>query len=109
MNSKDIIIEILALQIFFVSIIISQSLLPPTKTGNFYVSNYNADNIVVYDSSGGYLREFTAQGLDGPRGIVYSDDHIYISSQGSDEVFILIMMKFFCPNLVMNNLMDQPV
>ena len=67
----------------------AQNLLPPERTGKFYVSNFNGDNIVVYDSAGNYLNEFTAPGLDGPRGIVFSSKNIiYIASQNSDEIFV---------------------
>jgi hypothetical protein len=33
----------------------AQTSLPPARTGNFYVSIYNADSVAVYDSTGEYL------------------------------------------------------
>ena len=48
--------------------------LPPGNTGGFYVSDYVDDEIAIYDAAGTYLRSFTAEGLDGPRGIVIEAD-----------------------------------
>ena len=44
--------------------------LPPANTGHFYVSNFQGDNVVVYDNSGTVTRRFSDPDLDGPRGIV---------------------------------------
>lgn len=59
--------------------------LPPANTGSFYVSNYSADNVVVYADDGTYLRSFTTEGLNGPRGIVVHPEtgDIYVAGQNS--------------------------
>lgn len=63
--------------------------LPPQSTGPFLVTNFDGDNITVYDSLGNYTHSFTAPGLNGPRGIVFApNDRIYVASQLTDEVFI---------------------
>ena len=65
------------------------AILPPAHTGNFYVSNWNADEIAVYDRSGTYLREFSAAGMNGPRGIVFAEDgQIFVANEHTDEVFV---------------------
>ncbi len=68
-----IILNLLLLVLFILSgISTARTLLPPTRTGNFYVSSYSADRIAVYDSSGKYIHSFSAEGLNGPRGIVFA-------------------------------------
>jgi len=67
----------------------AQTLLPPARTGNFFVSSYNADSVAVYDSSGNYLHHFGAEGLNGPRGVVFAPNNkVYIASQLSDEIYV---------------------
>ncbi len=65
----------------------AQTLLPPARTGNFYVSSFSADSIAIYDSSGKYIHSFSAEGLNGPRGIVFAPNNkVYVASQLTDEI-----------------------
>ena len=48
--------------------------LPLADSSDFYVSNFNGDAVAVYDETGAYLRSFTAPGLNGPRGVVWTPD-----------------------------------
>ena len=65
------------------------AVLPPERTSNLYVSNFNGDNIVVYDPSGKYMRALNPTGLDGARGIVFdTNGRFYVASQNTDEVFV---------------------
>ena len=83
-------LNLLLLVLFILSGIgTAQTLLPPLRTGKFYVSSYSADSIAVYDSSGKYIHSFSAEGLDGPRGIVFAPNNkVYIASQLTDEIYI---------------------
>ncbi len=64
-------------------------ILPPPRTGNLYVTSFGTDSVAVYDSTGAYLRSFSAPGLDGPRGIVFApNNRIYIAGQHSDQIFV---------------------
>jgi len=63
--------------------------LPPARTGKLLVGDFQNDRVCVYDASGAFLRDFTAPGLDGPRGIVFlPDGRFAVSSERSDEVFL---------------------
>ena len=63
--------------------------LPPTATGVFYVSDFVNDRVVVYGADGSLLRSFSAPGLDGPRGIVVTDDgRIFVASQLTNQVHV---------------------
>ena len=67
----------------------AEAVLPPSETGDFYVSSNNGNEIVVYDSTGSYLRRFMAAGLGGPRGVVFAPNgKLYVASQNTDEVFV---------------------
>jgi hypothetical protein len=72
MRKRTILIFLLFALIIFSRTAVAQTLLPPAQTGNFYVSNYNADSVAVYDSAGVYLYSFGAAGLNGPRGVVFA-------------------------------------
>ena len=75
--------------VILVFIFIAYAILPPERTGNFLVTSFGSNSIVVFDSLGNYLRTFTTGGLDGPRGIVFApNSKIYIASQRTDEVFV---------------------
>jgi WD40 repeat protein len=64
--------------------------LPPADTGGFFVSDYNNDRVAVYDPTGGFLRTFTAAGLNGPRGIVaMQEGTLYVASQLTNSIFVL--------------------
>lgn len=65
------------------------AILPPEQTGNFNVGDFLNHRMVVYDSAGNYMHDFTAPGLSGPRGIVIrADGTTYVASQFTDEVFV---------------------
>ena len=67
----------------------SLAILPPQATGDFYVGNFNGDDIGVYDSNGVFLRTFTAAGLNGPRGLVFAPNgRLYVASENTSEIFV---------------------
>lgn len=67
---------------------VAVALLPPGRTGNLYVTNNAGDDITVYDPNGDYERSFTAAGLNGPRGIVFTGSgEFYVASQLTNEIF----------------------
>ncbi len=66
------------------------ALLPFEKTGNLYVSMWQADEIAVFTPDGTELERFTADGLNGPRGIAFNpvNGEIWIAGEFSDAIFI---------------------
>ena len=68
----------------------ASAVLPFERTGNLYVSMWNADEIAVFSPDGVPLERFTAQGLDGPRGIAFNplNGDIWVASEFGNAVFI---------------------
>lgn len=66
------------------------SLLPVQNTGNLYVSMWTADEIAVFTPDGMPVERFTAEGLDGPRGIAFNpaNGEIWIAAEFSNAIFI---------------------
>src|SRR3990172_3651351 len=88
--------RLITIPIVSVIIVVAYAVLPPERTGNFLVTSFGSDSVLVYDSLGNYLCTFTADGLGGPRGIVFApNEKIYIASQNTDEVFVFDMNEQF--------------
>ena len=68
----------------------ASALLPFEKTGNLYVSMWSADEIAVFAPDGTPLQRFSAEGLDGPRGIAFNpaNGEIWIASEFGNAIFI---------------------
>ncbi len=65
------------------------ALLPPTQTGDLYVTNFSGNNIAVYDSAGVYQRTLLPAGLTQPRGIAFAPDgRFFVASQQGNQVFV---------------------
>jgi len=63
--------------------------LPPARTGKLLVGDFQNDRVCVYDESGAFLHDFTAPGLNGPRGIAFlPDGRFIVASELSDELFL---------------------
>lgn len=48
--------------------------LPPTKTGNLYVSGYSSNNVGEFRKDGSLVRTFTHATMSNPRGLAVEDD-----------------------------------
>ncbi len=68
----------------------ASAVLPFERTGNLYVSMWTADEIAVFSPDGEPLERFTAQGLDGPRGIAFNpiNGDIWVASEFGNAIFI---------------------
>lgn len=68
----------------------AMALLPFQKTGNLYVSMWEDDEIAVFSPDGASLERFSADGLDGPRGIAFNpfNGEIWIASEFGNAIFI---------------------
>ncbi len=66
------------------------ALLPFEKTGNLYVSMWTADDIAVFTPDGTPVERFTANGLDGPRGIAFNsaNGEIWVAGENSNAIYI---------------------
>jgi len=66
------------------------ALLPFESTGNIYVSMWVADEIAVFQPDGTPVERFTADGLDGPRGIAFNpvNGEIWIAGEFSNAIHI---------------------
>ena len=69
---------------------VAMALLPFESTGNLYVSMWTADEIAVFAPDGTPMERFTADGLDGPRGIAFnpSNGEIWVASEFGNAIFI---------------------
>jgi len=69
---------------------IASALLPFENTGNLYVSMWAADEIAVFSPDGTPLERFSAEGLNGPRGIAFNpaNGEIWIAGEFSNAIFI---------------------
>jgi len=69
---------------------VARALLPYEHTGNLYVSMWTADEIAVFTPDGTPIERFSADGLDGPRGIAFNpaNGEIWIASEFGNAVFI---------------------
>lgn len=82
------------------------AILPPELTEEFFVADFNHDRVAVYDELGAYVSDFTAEGLDGPRGIVvHSEGSVYVASELSNEVYVFdnegeLQERFSHPDLL---------
>ncbi len=68
----------------------AQALLPFASTGNLYVSMWSADEVAVFTPDGTALQRFSAEGLDGPRGIAFNpaNGEIWIASEFGNAIYI---------------------
>ncbi len=65
------------------------AILPPELTEDFFVSDFNHDRVAVYDEVGGFVSDFTADGLNGPRGIVVDPNgSVFVASELSNEILM---------------------
>jgi DNA-binding beta-propeller fold protein YncE len=69
---------------------LSYALLPHQNTGNLYVSMWSSDEIAVFSPDGTALERFSAEGLDGPRGIAFNpaNGDIWVAAEFSNSLFI---------------------
>lgn len=69
---------------------VALALLPFEKTGNLYVSMWTSDEIAVFTPDGTPVERFTADGLDGPRGIAFNpaNGEIWIAGEFSNAIYI---------------------
>ena len=68
----------------------AHAILPFENTGNLYVSMWNADDIAVFTPDGALVEKFSADGLDGPRGIAFNpaNGEIWIAGEFSNAIHI---------------------
>ncbi len=68
----------------------AMALLPFQNTGNLYVSMWTANEIAVFSPDGTPVERFSADGLDGPRGIAFNpfNGEIWIASEFGNAIFI---------------------
>lgn len=68
----------------------AQALLPFDNTGNLYVSMWTADEIAVFTPDGVPVERFSADGLDGPRGIAFNpaNGEIWVAGEFSNAIYI---------------------
>lgn len=65
------------------------AILPPELTEDFLVSDFNHDRIAVYNETGSFVSDFTADGLNGPRGVVVNPGgSVYVASELSNEIMV---------------------
>lgn len=66
------------------------ALLPFENTGNLYVSMWSSDDIAVFTPDGAPQVRFSADGLDGPRGIAFNpaNGDIWVASEFGNAIFI---------------------
>lgn len=63
--------------------------LPPERTAQLYVSDFDNDRVVSYDEAMTVRSSFTGPGLNGPRGLVVGDaGTIWVASELSDLVLV---------------------
>jgi len=69
---------------------VASALLPFQKTGNLYVSMWTADEIAVFSPDGSPLERFSAEGLEGPRGIAFNpaNGNIWIAAELGNAILI---------------------
>ncbi len=68
----------------------ARAVLPFDHTGNIYVSMWTADEIAVFTPDGVPVERFTADGLDGPRGIAFNpaNGEIWVAGEFSNAIHI---------------------
>jgi outer membrane protein assembly factor BamB len=68
----------------------ASALLPFDKTGNLYVSMWTADVVRAFDADGNVVKELTAPGMAGPRGIGFNPHkgEIWVAGEHSDAIYI---------------------
>ena len=66
------------------------AVLPFEVTGNLYVSMWDADEIAVFSPSGVPIERFSAEGLDGPRGIAFNpaNGEVWVAGEFSNAIYI---------------------
>lgn len=65
----------------------ARAILPPELTEDFFVSDFNHDRVAIYDEMGTFVSDFTADGLNGPRGVVVDPGgSVYVASELSNEI-----------------------
>lgn len=85
----------LSIRTFFITACILLSVpalavLPYGNTGNIYVSMWTSDEVAVFSPEGKALGRFTANGLEGPRGIAFNpaNGEIWVAAEDADAIFI---------------------
>ena len=68
----------------------SAAALPFDDTGHLYVSMWNADEIAVFGEGGTPVTRFSADGLDGPRGLAFHPerDELWVAGEHSDALYV---------------------
>lgn len=84
------ILRAVAFGLFLGTGLAAHAVLPFGNTGNLYVSMWTADEIAVFTPDGIALERFTADGLDGPRGIAFNpvNGEIWVAGEFSDAIYI---------------------
>ncbi len=87
-NSRSI--RLLILSVLFSVTGTAKALLPFSSTGNLYVSMWTADEIAVFTPDGTPVERFSADGLDGPRGIAFNpvNGEIWVAGEFSNAIYI---------------------
>jgi len=86
------------------------ALLPFDKTGNLFVSMWTADEIAVFAPDGTPISRFSADGLDGPRGIAFNpaNGEIWVAGEFSNAIYIFDHQQNFLRTLEHPDF-DEPV
>lgn len=86
------------------------ALLPFENTGNLYVSMWSSDDIAVFTPDGAPQGRFSADGLDGPRGIAFNpaNGDIWVASEFGNAIFIFDSQHRFLRTLDHPDF-DEPV
>lgn len=68
----------------------SWALLPFEDTGNLYATMWTADVVRVFDASGNVVKDITAPGLDGPRGVAFNPHkgEVWVAGEHSNTIYI---------------------
>jgi len=90
---KKLIKTLVLLKLLFLMLVLpnaAMALLPFQNTGNLYVSMWDADEVAVFAPDGTLIERFSADGLDGPRGIAFNpfNGEIWIASEFGNAVLI---------------------
>lgn len=66
------------------------AVLPFDDTGRLYVSMWSADEIAVFTRQGEPVTRFSAEGLDGPRGLAFhpAKDELWVAGELSDALYV---------------------